>query len=310
MKRLTATPILFVLLLTTTPVAWAQQPSVSEGQERVNAAVELYTKGDYEGALRELRAAEAIAAEVNPEALPLIRFNIAKCLEALGRYQEALQAYEAYDKLPDDPRRKQRAFEAVKGLRKKVFGTLAVACDPAGSVVEIKGVTEGSPSCPWRSESVPPGSYALKVTHPGYLEEVRLVEVASGTAQSVQVALERDPSAGPVGVAGSAPREPFRLRAGPTILTAIGVGAIAAGVGFNVSAANNRDAAEDPLNFLERNELADAFERDRALAITSYAVGGAALITGVVWFIAGGGKNKGQGAKRIVPTANGLAVNF
>ena len=310
MKSLIPTPLLLCSLLLLAAPARAGQPSVADAQNRVNAAAKLFGGGDYEGALRELRAAEAIAAQVDRDALPGIRFNIARCLEELGRYEEAIDAYKAYNKLPDVSHRKQRAFEATQRLRKKVFGTLAVACDPAGSAVEIRGVTQGTPSCPWRSEAVPPGSYALKVTHPGYLEEVRLVEVESGKAQSVQVALKRDPEAAPLAISGAAPREPFRLQAGPTILTLVGVGAVAAGVGFNVSAANNRDAAEDPLNFLERNELSDAFERDRALAITSYAVGGAALVAGVVWFIAGGGKDKDQRARRIIPSASGLAVKF
>ncbi|MEM1022892.1 MAG: PEGA domain-containing protein [Myxococcota bacterium] len=297
-----------IALLTATP-GFAQTPNIADAQERVNAAAKLFGGGDYEGALRELRAAEAIAAEVDPDALPSIRFNMARCLEELGRTQEAIDAYEAYNKLPDVSHRKQRAFQALNKLRKQVFGSLSVACDPTGSVIEIKGVTEGAPSCPWRSDAVPPGSYALKVTHPGYLEEIRLVEVASGKAQSVQIALNRDPEAAPLTVAGAPTKEPFRLRAGPTIVTGLGVAALAAGVGFNVSAANNSDAAEDPLNFLQRNELADAFERDRTLAIASYAVGGAALVTGIVWFIAGG-KKKNQTSHRVVPTVNGLAVQF
>jgi len=281
--------------------------TVADAQARVNAASQRFGAGDYEGALTELRVAEAIAAKVDRQALPGIRFNIARCLEELGRTEAAIEAYEAYNALPDASHRKRRAFQALERLRKQVYGTLTVVCDPQGSVIEIKGVTEGRPSCPWTNEAVQPGSYALTVNHPGYLESVRLVSVQAGRAETVQVALERDPDA--LQLLGSAP-PPRRVRPLPWVLVGVGTALTGAGVAFQFSAGSSRDEAEDTDPGSEDQlDAISAFERDRALALTSYGLAAGTLVAGIILFIVDGGKKDGR-AQRTRITPGGLAVNF
>ncbi|MGF1508025.1 MAG: PEGA domain-containing protein [Myxococcota bacterium] len=305
MNRIVAVVAMCSCLSTT---AWSQESNADAGrraQRLVNEASALFSDGEYEASLKALREAEALASEVDRSALPLIRFNIARCLQELGRYEEAIEAYQAYNKLPDASYRKQRAFKALQELEREVYGTLSVACDPVGATIEIRGVTEGTPSCPWKGERVPPGSYALKVTHPGYLEEVRLIEVVSGKAESVEIALERDPEA----LALLAPAPGFRLRPLPTSIIASGVGLVGLGIGFNILAANNRDDVESfPPGSPESEDALDSFDRNRAIAIAGYAAGGSAIIAGTILYILK--ERKDDKLSWIEPSPQGFAIRY
>ncbi len=283
---------------------------VSEAQRLVDRATSKYGDGDFEGALTALKKAEVLAAEHDPQALPSIRFNIARCYEQLERWPEALAAYESYNRLPDDPARKQRAYDAMEQLQGKVYASVTIACDPVGSSVQITGLTEGTPSCPYQNDQVPPGSYALKVTHPGYLESVQLIEVEAGAPQTIQVSLERDPQSVVAGqVAAAAPQR--RLRPLPWSLLGVGLVGLGVGVGFNVSAGNNRDLAEEEPPGSAQDQAVSDFERDRAVAIAGYAVGGASLVASVVLFVLQGGFKEVEAQPAAFrPTASGFSVSF
>jgi len=145
MNRIVAVVAMCSCLSTT---AWSQESNADAGrraQRLVNEASALFSDGEYEASLKALREAEALASEVDRSALPLIRFNIARCLQELGRYEEAIEAYQAYNKLPDASYRKQRAFKALQELEREVYGTLSVACDPVGATIEIRGTAH--PGC-------------------------------------------------------------------------------------------------------------------------------------------------------------------
>jgi tetratricopeptide (TPR) repeat protein len=296
------------VVMATGPLASAQ--SVDDAQKKINEASRLYAEGDFNGALRQLQEAETLAAKMAPEALPSIRYNIARCLERLERWEEALEAYERYTQLPDDPQRKQRAYDAVQSLQSKVFATLSVACDPAGTLIEIQGITKGKEPCPLMRNDVAPGAYGLKATHPGYLPTTQLVELQAGTSRTLELALERDPEAAPLMVQAAADEEGFRFRPVPWATVGGGVAAIGAGIAFNVLAANNRSDAEELPPGPDRDALVSDFERDRALAISLYAVGGAAVVTGIVLFFVTGDDESDQALGPVRAGPGGLAVNF
>ena len=74
----------------------------------------LYDKEDYEGALRafqKARVAKPIAA---------FEFNIARCLDRLGRWEEALHAYERFSKTTKDPAEVAEVSGRIKELRERV----------------------------------------------------------------------------------------------------------------------------------------------------------------------------------------------
>jgi tetratricopeptide (TPR) repeat protein len=284
---------------------------IERAQAAVDEASRHYTAGEYEQALGALRRAESLAERAEDPALPSIRFNIARCLEKLERWEDALQAYESYNELPDAAHRKRRAFRAVQALEPKVFATVSVACDPVGSVVEIEGLTQGTPSCPWRGTRVRPGSYAVRVSHPGYVAVTEFIDVEPGEPFTLQVSLERDPQAVASGaLAGGAPR---RFRPAPWLAAGGSLLAFSAAIGFGVTAVDQRDEAETLLDSAERDDLVNAFETNRALTYVFIGLGTALAGTSAVLFLtqqSRRGRPDSGGVGPVSLSPSGLQVKF
>lgn len=75
----------------------APEPASEHGevQDYLDRAAERFATKDFEGALTELRKAQAL------EDLAVVRFNVARCLEELERAEDAIAAYQAYLVAPD-----------------------------------------------------------------------------------------------------------------------------------------------------------------------------------------------------------------
>lgn len=306
--RIVCLPSFVAALSIAAPEAVAAERSlVEQAQAEVDRASRHYTRGEFAEALEALRTAETLAERAEDPSLPSIRFNIARCLEKLERWDDALRAYERYNELPDASHRKQRAFEAIRALEGKVYATLAIACDPSGSTVEISGITEGTPSCPWRSTRIPPGAYAVKVSHPGYLPTTELIDLEVGRPFALEVSLERDPDA-VMTAATAAPREP--IRPWPWVALAGSAAALGVGAGFTVGALNERDAAENSQSPAEQDDAISAFETKRAISYVAYGVGGALAATGIALFLIRGNGDDRDEEPRVGVSAQGLTVRF
>ena len=177
------------LSLPSPALAQSAKPSrawMKDMQALIDTATEAYGAARYEEALVSLRQAERKAEEAGRlDFLASIRFNVARCLEQLGRKKEALEAYRAYDKLPDLPHRKQKAFASVEKLQAEVLGVLAVTCQQEGSSVLVLEVSDAAQSCPFRSRSLDPGRYQVEVDAPGYMKSVRTVQVRAGATTAI-----------------------------------------------------------------------------------------------------------------------------
>lgn len=289
-----------------------QAKRLQEAQGFVNQASQLYLQADYEGALAALRKAEPLAEAARDPGLPGIRFNIARCLEQLERWPEALSAYQAYNKLPDEPHRKERAWEAVQALKRKVYGILSVTCFPQGAQVRVEGPAMQTLSgvCPYRNEEAAPGDYTVIVTHPGYLDARQGATVAAGLGANVEVTLERDPAAAPP-VASAAVEAPVRpLSILPWV--AVGVGAATAGVGvyFTTAALSDRDDAESLPPGEDCDDAVSGFESNRTLSYIMYGVGGALAAAGVTMVVLQSVGDSDEASVQVTPTPNGLLVRF
>lgn len=185
------------------PAAQPAQPASKQGAEdpRVRKKVqtyldlagELFRTGDFEGALGELRRAEALTD------LAVVRYNIARCLEEMGKEAEAVGAFDKYLALNDasggSADRQKRARETVARLAPKLFGGLEVTCPVEGSSVFVMELMQAPAPCPWKAEKVPPGTYEVQTFSPGFAPFVTKVTVPPGksvlvAAQAVPVAKE------------------------------------------------------------------------------------------------------------------------
>lgn len=153
-------------------------------------ATKLKKQGDQ--AMLELRYEDALDAYGKSYALqsnPALHYNRGRALEALGRYSEALEAYEAFDaqgsaelkaKVPG-------LADHVKDVRKRVT-TLTLHVDTAGARVLLRNVVLGTTpfSAPVRVNS---GKATLEISAEGFLPYKREIDLPAGDALTVEVKL-------------------------------------------------------------------------------------------------------------------------
>ncbi|HEY3446797.1 MAG TPA: PEGA domain-containing protein [Myxococcales bacterium] len=168
----------------------AEDPRVRKKvQAYLDLAGDLFRSGDFEGALAELRRAEALTD------LAVVRYNIARCSEELGREVDAVGAFDKYLALTDTTAgaadRQKRARETVARLAPKLFGGLEVTCPVEGSSVFVMELMQAPATCPWKAEKVPAGTYEVQTFSPGFAPFVTKVTVPPG--KSVLVAAQAVP---------------------------------------------------------------------------------------------------------------------
>ncbi|MGK0360437.1 MAG: hypothetical protein ACI9U2_002750 [Bradymonadia bacterium] len=255
----------------------AAAASLGDAQVFVNAASQAFRKGEYQIALVALRKAEPIVEKANDPTLAPIRFNIARCLEELGKPAEALGAYARYLNLPDQSGRKSRAQAAVKALKRKVFGGVAISCDPEGAMITIAGLIDQPAACPLRKAEIEPGTYTVQVEFEGYTSQTREIEVAVGEPRAVTVSLTREGGLTMPSMEADAPTDPL-----PWVLTGGGALAVVGGLALTFAAIGARDDAEGMQPGSARDGRVDDFDRNETLSWVAFGFGGVSLLTGVI----------------------------
>lgn len=248
-------------------------------QRAVDQASDHFRRGDFASALAALALAEPIALAANDPGLATIRFNIARCHEELGRPEDALAAYERYLGTPDDPHRKERAWNALRALEARVYGGLAIGCRPVDARIGIPGLVDPPRPCPLAADRVRPGRYELQVEAPGHLPMRRALEVAAGAPTPVEIVLVAETAT--VDAPSAAPKHDVW----PWIALGTSVLAAGAGVGFTLSALDARDEAESLPPTTRRSDAVTRFERDETLSWVGYGLGSAALAAAVTLWL-------------------------
>ena len=173
--------VLALLLMST--LAWGQD-DVQRAKDLFRQGVELFKANDLERALElflQSRAAHESIANTS---------NAAICLDRLGRYDEALEMYEAVlTKFKNELSDEERASmgPAMETLRQKV-GNVWISANVEGSVV-IDGRERGRLplTIPIR---VLPGKRNVRVIAPGYVTWQREVEIAAAEEERLDAVLE------------------------------------------------------------------------------------------------------------------------
>jgi len=113
----------------------------------------------FEDALRVFRSLRSSATD--DSARLRLQWNIARSLEELGRYPEALPIFEDYAKAVEDPVRSSRAQAKIEALSPKVYGVISVSC-VGGSSAKVTLEKHGTTiPCPGVFERVAPGLWVV-----------------------------------------------------------------------------------------------------------------------------------------------------
>jgi hypothetical protein len=208
------------------PPARAQSANADEAREAFREGISYEQAGDWGRALKRFRDAAAFRST------PQIRFHIARCLEQLGNWTEAIGAYELAVADATGAQRKEiakHARPAVEALRKKVPKLILQRAPGAEFVTvhlndaEVGAASFGQPL------ALNPGGHVLRVSEAGLSEEQNVV-LTEGETRTVVVQPPKVPAgpapAPPARAAKPAPPPPERA-ARPTWLpwTLLGVGA-------------------------------------------------------------------------------------
>jgi hypothetical protein len=166
--------------------AQASGESELSAREHFERGVEASRQGDLVRALEHFESAQSL----NPN--PTVLYNLGQTYTALGRPVEALQAFRAYLEMSPGPSDGVRRREVEELIRKneEYVGTLVVEVDPPEAHLEIDGrPAEANPAHEVRAKV---GRRLLTATYPGYRAVVLPLDVKSGEARPVKVALERE----------------------------------------------------------------------------------------------------------------------
>lgn len=134
-------------------------------EARIQAGRKAYSKGDYESAIEEFKAAFDIKAST------AALYNIAKSYEKMGRYEDAIDYYQQY--LDLDPNATDRADieETIRRLRKSIrerYQELSVSSDPPGADIYLDDRNTGLQGQTNFRFKVTPGPHTLYLDLNGY----------------------------------------------------------------------------------------------------------------------------------------------
>jgi serine/threonine-protein kinase len=224
------------------------------------------------------------------------QLNLADCYERIGRTASAWINFlevASVAKKAGSPERREIANQRADALKPRLSRLQVTVDEPLeGMVVARAGEPIARPK--WGSAvPVDPASYELTAEAPGYKPWKKIVTVeGEGALVEVTVpALEAAPGGGgavPTEEGGSGAQIGVGIGLGVLGLVGVGVGAA-----FTVIASSKHDESlafcpDDPNQCTQQGvDLRDEAQSAQTVSIVGFALGGAALVTGVVLLVTG-----------------------
>jgi len=325
LRRAVAATAAGVVALGTTPaIADDHQPSASDianARALGVEGVELADKGDCTTAVDRLWRAESLYHA------PTILGRLGECQVALGKLVAGTETLQRVVREPIGPK-SPPAFVAARDRAQKVLDATMPKIPKIRIHVENAQIpnlvvkVDGDP-VPLAGLDVDrltdPGFHKVEASAPGYATATSVVTVGEGgkgqaslklepaqastapptapgatPAASAPAAAAAPPpawSAGPAPTPGADEGGPSRV--GPIVLLAVGgAGLIVGGVfgGLAIGKKSSLDSACQPKSACPASSQGDidALNTDATVATVGFAVGGAAVVAGGIWFFAGG----------------------
>ncbi len=296
MRTLLTQLLVGLLLLPAARAQGEQAPSLEAGapeqaERRYHSGRRLYAEGKVEQAAEEFR----IALGIFPGS-PKLAFNLGRCLERLGRLDEAVDAYREYQ--ASDPGGGHDVDGLVKSLEERLRALrpeVLLSTEPSGATVYVDdGSAPLERPTPTRVR-VEPGGHVFRFVREGFREAVRAVDIEAGGETTVNATLVPES-----GVSG-------REVAGWSLLGAgVVAGGVAAGFGFAASSTNDDAEALGPAlaDASERADLEDDFDRQQLAGWISAGLGVAFVATGATLLLL----SDGEGEVGVSPGPGSLTV--
>jgi outer membrane receptor for ferrienterochelin and colicins len=172
-----------VLSLLLTPSAALANNTADEADVAFELGNEAYTRGQYVDALRSYFTSYRLVPNLN------VLYNIARCYEALSRYNEAYRYYNdlSQERLPTADEAEVR--RALERLRPKV-ALVRVTTEPPGAEVYVDREDLGIRGLSPQTLALTPGRHKVMVRKPGYRPTEAFISLTRGRALAQQFELE------------------------------------------------------------------------------------------------------------------------
>lgn len=285
--------------------AGAADASLEAAREHYNRGLDLASQGEYRRAADEFKA----AYEASPHFATL--YNIAQADLAIGRVQEAADAFRRYlveggDQIPAERREQVTRHLALIEAR---FASLTLETDPPGATVQVDGADVGRTplSTPLR---LAPGTHAVSASLAGHQSVTRAVTLGEGEGRRMAFALPKlvAPTAAAVAPERAAPavvapgradlsRQGWAARPAPWL---IGAGVVAGGAAAVIYAWNRgryelyqQEESQLPTDttpgrrdrVIAHNDLGDSIHRTSVVSASLAVAGLVLVVAGAGWLI-------------------------
>ncbi len=162
----------------------------NEARQAMQRGINLYGRGDAQGALAEYERAKALVPDAN---LPY-RYA-AEALLTLGRTAEAIANLEGYLKQNPNVSDAEAVRSRIAALREKLApGHVRIEASAAGAKAHV----DGGPTLDLPVElDLAPGPHTISAEHPAFRTSERVVMVVGGKSVDVLVTLEASPAPTP-----------------------------------------------------------------------------------------------------------------
>ena len=173
--------LLLALLLA--PVAARANNTADEADVTFEVGNQAYARGQYVEALRAYFTSYRLVPNRN------VLYNIARCYEALGRYNEAYRYYNDLSREPLPERDAAEVDHALSRLRPKV-ALVRVTTQPPGAEVYVDREDLGARGLSPQTLALSPGRHEVMVSKEGYRRATVQVDLTRGLATQKNFDLE------------------------------------------------------------------------------------------------------------------------
>jgi outer membrane receptor for ferrienterochelin and colicins len=173
--------LLLALLLA--PVGARANNTADEADVTFEVGNQAYARGQYVEALRSYFTSYRLVPNRN------VLYNIARCYEALGRYNEAYRYYNDLSREPLPERDAAEVDQALSRLRPKV-ALVRVTTQPPGAEVFVDREDLGARGLSPQTLALSPGRHEVMVSKEGYRRARVEVDLARGLATQKNFLLE------------------------------------------------------------------------------------------------------------------------
>jgi PEGA domain-containing protein len=170
------------VLLAAIPAVAAAQPNAHRAEELAAEGLALYRQAAYEQAIAKFQESYGLVPEPNN------LFNIGKCYERMGKFEQAIESYRRYIVEAENAADRQEVEQRIRNLEGRP-ASVSVTSNPPGATVFVDDTSSAPAGRTPVTLQLGPGPHILTLRMDGYEQSTRPVQGGFGREIGVDIAL-------------------------------------------------------------------------------------------------------------------------